>query len=108
MIIVTLYYAFVILCGLFIVKVLLAGYWSYLILDAVFVYLIEKQNDGYTLDDVEVDFDDLEDIDRTIWRLWDWGYGRILPKEKLKIIKPYIKIVRENRKAERRKRKDGN
>ena len=37
-----------------------------------------------------VDHDDAEDYDKTLWRLWDWGYTRILPKEKFEIIKPYI------------------
>lgn len=38
----------------------------------------------------EVDYDDMEDYDKTLWRLWDWSYKRILPKEKFEIIKPYI------------------
>jgi hypothetical protein len=37
-----------------------------------------------------VDHDDAEDYDKTLWRLWDWGYTRILPKEKFEIVKPYI------------------
>lgn len=35
-------------------------------------------------------YDDMEDYDKTLWRLWDWGYTRIIPKEKFEIIKPYI------------------
>lgn len=38
-----------------------------------------------------VDYGDKEDYDKTLWRLWDWGYTRILPKDKFEIIKPYIK-----------------
>lgn len=41
--------------------------------------------------ELSVDYDDEEDYDRTLWRLWDWGYTRILPKDKFEIIKPYIK-----------------
>lgn len=37
-----------------------------------------------------VDHCDMEDYDKTLWRLWDWSYTRILPKEKFEIIKPYI------------------
>lgn len=40
--------------------------------------------------DPEVSFDDMESYDRTWLRLWDWGYERILPKDKYKLIEPYI------------------
>ena len=42
----------------------------------------------------DVDYDDMENYECTLFRLWDWGYTRILPKDKLEIIKPYIKFVR--------------
>ena len=38
-----------------------------------------------------VDYNDMESYEATLFRLWDWGYSRILPKDKLEIIKPYIK-----------------
>ena len=38
-----------------------------------------------------VEYGDEEDYNTTLWRLWDWGYTRILPKDKFEIIKPYIK-----------------
>ena len=37
-----------------------------------------------------VDFEDTEAFEQTLFRLYDWGYKRILPKEKFEIIKPYI------------------
>lgn len=40
---------------------------------------------------LNVSIQDKEDYDKTLWRLWDWGYTRILPKDKFEIIKPYIK-----------------
>lgn len=40
---------------------------------------------------LNVTIQDKEDYDKTFWRLWDWGYKRILPKDKFEIIKPYIK-----------------
>lgn len=40
---------------------------------------------------LNVTIQDKEDYDKTFWRLWDWGYTRILPKDKFEIIKPYIK-----------------
>ena len=42
--------------------------------------------------DYKVDYGDMEDYDSTMWRLWDWGYTRILPKEKYAIIEKYINI----------------
>lgn len=46
------------------------------------VLIMKKKND--------VDYDDMENYVVTLWRLWDWGYTRILPKDKFEIIKPYI------------------
>lgn len=39
----------------------------------------------------KVDYDDMESYDETLFRLFDFGYKNILPKEKYDIIKPYIK-----------------
>ena len=33
----------------------------------------------------------MKSIPKTIFRLWDWGYKNILPKEDFELIKPYIK-----------------
>lgn len=30
-------------------------------------------------------------FDKTLWRLWDWGYEHILPSEDLEKIRPFIK-----------------
>lgn len=38
-----------------------------------------------------VEYKDVEDYMKTFWRFWDWGYTRILPKDKFEIIKLYIK-----------------
>ena len=38
-----------------------------------------------------IEYKDMEDYNKTFWRLWDWGYTRILSKDKFEIIKPYIK-----------------
>lgn len=40
--------------------------------------------------DFEVELIDMEPYAKTLFRLWDWGYTRILPKDKFEIIKPYI------------------
>ncbi len=41
----------------------------------------------------DVDFSDMEDYYKTVHRWWDWGYKRILPKEKFEIIRKYIDEV---------------
>lgn len=38
----------------------------------------------------KVDFNDMEEYEKTLNRFWDWGYTRILPKEKFELIKSYI------------------
>lgn len=43
-----------------------------------------------TLTNFPVGYSDMESYDRTLWRLWDWGYKRILPRDKYMYIKPYI------------------
>jgi hypothetical protein len=48
----------------------------------------------------EVCFNDTEDYNATLKRLWDWGYTRILPPEKFEIIKPYIEKAKEELKNE--------
>ena len=66
-----------------------------LIGDAIYrynVYLIRKTKDYHEL----VFFCEMESYEKTLFRLWDWGYTRILPPEKFELIKPYI-----NRKGER-------
>ena len=50
------------------------------ILDNTFNWLETKPSD------CKVDYDDMEPYDKTLNRLWDWGYKRILPKEKFDIL----------------------
>ena len=58
------------------------------ILDAINKYHVDCIRKGI---EPSVDYGDREDYYKTVWRLWDWGYTRILPKDKFEIIKPYIK-----------------
>lgn len=37
-----------------------------------------------------VDYMDEEPYEKTLFRIWDWGYTRILPPEKFEIIRPFI------------------
>ena len=39
---------------------------------------------------LDVDYDDMESYEKTLFRLWDWGYTRILPPDKFELIKPFL------------------
>ena len=48
--------------------------------------------EAWNLNDLDlVKYNDAENYIKTVFRFWDWGYTRILPKDKFEIIKPYIK-----------------
>lgn len=67
-----------------------------LFIEAVGMYQMEKLSKGeFTY---EVEFDDLEEYNKTLFRMWDWGYTRILPPEKLEIILPYVLQIKRERK----------
>ena len=61
------------------------------ITDAIFKYhmhcIVSNNYEGARL----VAFEDMESYDATMYRIWDWGYTRILPPEKFELIKPFIK-----------------
>lgn len=41
-------------------------------------------------DKILVDYEDMRDYNKTLWRIFDWGYTHILPKDKYEIIKRFI------------------
>lgn len=48
-------------------------------------------NNPDLLDDAKlVDYCHKESYTKTLFRLWDWGYTHILPKEKFELIERYI------------------
>lgn len=57
------------------------------IIDAIRDYKVDMYEKGLP---ILVDYTDKEPYYSTLFRLWDWGYTRILPPEKFKIIEPYI------------------
>lgn len=59
-----------------------------IIIDAIYRYQINQFYNGNFL--INVDYDDMEEYDATMYRLHDWGYKNILPPDKFEIIKPYI------------------
>lgn len=60
----------------------------FIIADAIFEYNVDIIN-GIVIGSL-MSYDDMESYDRTLWRLWDWGYKHILPKDKYELIKDYI------------------
>lgn len=40
---------------------------------------------------MEVDYCDLEEYEETMFNIWNWGYKRLLPKEKYEKIKEFIR-----------------
>ena len=65
--------------------------------EAIFEYhmnLLKKDEYNW----VAVDWFDMEPYESTLYRIWDWGYTRILPPEKYEIIKPYIAKVKGGKK----------
>lgn len=46
-------------------------------------------------------YDNMEPYDKTFRRFWDWGYKRILPPEKFKLVEPYI--TEDNKKKGKQK-----
>lgn len=73
-------------CGFLLLKSENAYHNRTIIIYAIMQYRIENR---YTLV-CQVCPSDMEPYEKTVCRLWDWGYTRILPKEKFEIIKPYI------------------
>lgn len=45
-----------------------------------------------------ISYEDMRSYYGTIFRFWDWGYKHIIPKEKLKLLEPFIKIEEEKAK----------
>lgn len=56
------------------------------ILNAIDSYI--KQGNDYKTGLLLID--SMEDFDKTIFRLTDWGYKNILPKQYFELIEPYI------------------
>lgn len=65
----------------------IAGYNHWVISDAIYEYQMECIREHR---EMFVDYDDKEDFYDTYWRMWDWGYKRILPEEKYTVLRPYI------------------
>lgn len=59
--------------------------------DAIYAYKMARLSE-YDFEGMDiVEFSDVEKYDKTLFRIWDWGYTRILPPDKFELIKPFIK-----------------
>lgn len=59
--------------------------------NAIFRYHMHLIYHGEPGARAEVGYEDMESYEATLFRLWDWGYMRILPPDKFELIKPFIK-----------------
>lgn len=98
-----LYIIFILFLVCFLIKNLFTFRQSTLIDEAIFLYHMEQINNG-NYGPFEVTWSDEESYDKTLWRLWDWGYTRILPREKYDFLKPYIERAIINRKTGKKHR----
>lgn len=68
-----------------------------IITDAILEYRLDKihSTDDYKeiselFANPDVDYEDMELFEATLFRLWDFGYKNILPLEKFELIEPFI------------------
>lgn len=82
---------------IFVFMMIIKNYVTYrnhhIISKAIYAYMLDAMK--YEEFEWSVDWSDMEDYDITLWRLWDWGYKSILPKEKFEIIERYIQPNKE-------------
>ena len=64
------------------------------IIDAIHLYRMRCLDENK---EPLVSHEDMESYESTLFRLWDWGYKRILPPEKFEIIKPFINILKNKK-----------
>lgn len=60
--------------------------------NAIYMYRVDCILEGRQRN---VSHEDTRSYCGTLFRLWDWGYKRILPPEKYEIIKPYLQTAKE-------------
>lgn len=60
----------------------------YLISKAIYCLRIKNSN-------ANVNYCNMEDYNKTLFRLFDWGYKDILSKEDFEVLEPYIELERK-------------
>lgn len=76
------------LCVVALAKNVVTYYWYKKIFDAIYEY---RKMCIYNSEQPKVNYTDVESYASTFCRVWDWWYRSILPKDKLDIIKPFMK-----------------
>lgn len=79
-----------IVSALLLIKLPIAFINSVIIIDAICKFKLDRVKADDLVHVRDVEYKDMEAFEDTIFRLTDWGYKRILPKEKYKLIKPFI------------------
>lgn len=76
---------------LFLLRMILCDYYFDKAIVAIHQYkeqsIRNREYDNLNL----IDYGDMRNFGNTLLRIWDWGYTSVLPRDKLEIIKPYIK-----------------
>ena len=91
MIISIIFVVFILFCIMLLIKNFVTLINHKIISDAIYEYRCNAIEMGtYKIAKSLVFYDDIENYYTTLFRLWDWGYTRILPPEKFEIIKPFI------------------
>lgn len=58
--------------------------------DAIFNYQMNKLHSTEDILHPDINYEDMESFEATLFRLWDFGYKNILPPEKFEKIEPFI------------------
>lgn len=94
LLIILVYFISVLFCCFLMIRAKVSEINHLKILDAIFKYQKHFLTPGVFLkdipDDQRVEFDDMESFEATMWRFWDFGCTRILPKEKYKLVESFI------------------
>jgi len=76
-------------CGIMLHKNNVTGKNYNKILNAIYKYSLDQLNNG-NLEDLTYLYDKIEPYQKTLYRLWDYGYKNIVPKDVFDKIEPYI------------------
>lgn len=74
--------------GLFVIRSHLVNEWRSIITYAIYVYQWQAISHDKP---IEVVYENMQSIEGSLFRFWEFGYKYLLPADKLEIVKPYIK-----------------
>lgn len=76
-------------CSYILLRMCIAYERRVIIYEAIYAYTRDTTKQGDFI--YEVNYCDMETFRETVFRLFDFGYTNILPKEKYEMIEPYIR-----------------